>query len=152
MRVKYFVTTKLSFCLSMLCMALVTATAHSATTAQSTHSAKSMHSTAHSAESMSMHSAQSAHSTAETAHPAEADQVVIKDFMFSPMSLTVKAGTTVNWLNKDEEPHTVVSDTGLFRSNALDTNDKFSFKFDKPGTYNFTCSIHPKMVGTIVVQ
>ena len=61
-------------------------------------------------------------------------------------------GSTVAWANQDEEPHTVTSDTGLFRSGALDTNESFSFKFDKPGTYHFTCSIHPRMVGTIVVQ
>lgn len=79
-------------------------------------------------------------------------QILIKDFMFSPMSLTVKAGTTVAWANKDDEPHTVVSDTGLFRSGAVDTDESFSFKFDQPGTYHFTCSIHPRMVGTIVVQ
>ena len=78
--------------------------------------------------------------------------IVVKDFMFMPMSLTVKAGSTVTWANRDDEPHTVVSDTGLFRSDALDTNESFSFKFDRPGTYHFTCSIHPRMVGTIVVQ
>jgi plastocyanin len=78
--------------------------------------------------------------------------IEVKDFMFMPMSLTVKAGSTVTWANRDEEPHTVVSDTGLFRSDALDTNESFSFKFDKPGTYHFTCSIHPHMVGMIVVQ
>jgi plastocyanin len=55
-------------------------------------------------------------------------------------------------VNRDEEPHTVTSDTGLFRSGALDTNDTFVFKFDKPGTYHFLCSIHPQMVGTIVVE
>ena len=81
-----------------------------------------------------------------------APQILIKDFMFSPMSLTVKAGTTVTWANKDDEPHSVVSDTGLFRSGAVDTDETFAFKFDKPGTYHFTCSIHPRMVGTIVVQ
>ena len=79
-------------------------------------------------------------------------QILIKDFMFSPTSLTVKAGTTVTWSNKDDEPHTVVSDTGLFRSGAVDTDETFTFKFDRPGTYHFTCSIHPRMVGTIVVQ
>jgi len=62
----------------------------------------------------------------------------------------VKAGSTVTWTNMDEEPHTVVS--GQFRSNALDTKDSFSFKFDKPGTYSFVCTIHPQMVGTIIVQ
>lgn len=89
--------------------------------------------------------------------PAPADtpdptKIVVKDFMFVPTSLTVKTGSTVTWANKDDEPHTVVSDTGLFRSGAMDTNESFSFKFDKPGTYHFTCSIHPRMVGTIVVQ
>lgn len=83
---------------------------------------------------------------------AGTSQVVIKDFMFTPTSLAVTAGTTVKWLNEDEEPHTVISDTGLFHSAAMDTNDSFSFKFDEAGTYHFTCSIHPRMIGTIVVS
>jgi plastocyanin len=78
--------------------------------------------------------------------------VMAKDFMFAPASLTVPAGSTVTWTNKDDEPHTVVSDSGLFRSAALDTNESFSFRFDKPGTYRYICSIHPRMVGTIVVR
>jgi plastocyanin len=78
--------------------------------------------------------------------------VMAKDFMFAPTSLTVPAGSTVTWTNRDEEPHTVVSDIGLFRSGAMDTNESFSFKFDKPGTYHYACSIHPRMVGTILVQ
>jgi plastocyanin len=52
----------------------------------------------------------------------------------------------------DDEPHNVVSDTGMFRSGGIDTNERFSFKFDQPGTYHFTCSIHPRMVGTVIVQ
>jgi plastocyanin len=88
-------------------------------------------------------------STAATSEPT---RIVVKDFMFAPNSLTVKAGSTVTWANMDDEPHTVVSDTGMFRSGAMDTNESFSFKFDKPGTYHFTCSIHPRMVGTIVVE
>jgi len=84
--------------------------------------------------------------------PPDSPQILIKDFMFAPDSLTIKAGTTVTWANKDDEPHSVVSDTGLFRSGARDTDETFSFKFDKPGTYHFTCSIHPKMVGTIIVD
>jgi len=92
--------------------------------------------------------------TASLAIAAEPDtaQIVIKDFMFMPMSITIKAGSTVTWANKDDEPHTVVSDTGLFRSGAVDTDETFTFKFDKPGTYHFTCSIHPRMVGTVVVE
>ena len=79
-------------------------------------------------------------------------QIVIKDFMFAPMMSTIKAGTTVTWTNKDDEPHTVTSDTALFRSGALDTGEVYSFKFDHPGTYHFICSIHKYMVGTIVVE
>jgi plastocyanin len=78
--------------------------------------------------------------------------ITVKNFMFSPVPLTVPVGTTVTWTNMDEEPHTAVSDTGLFRSGAMDTHESFSFKFDKPGTYHFTCSIHPSMVGTVIVQ
>ena len=89
---------------------------------------------------------------AMTARAADPGQVLIKDFMFTPMTVTVKAGATVNWVNMDDEPHTVVSDTGLFRSNGLDTNETFSYKFDKPGTYRIVCSIHPRMVATVVVE
>jgi plastocyanin len=87
-----------------------------------------------------------------SATAADPNRIVIHDFMFRPTTLTVKAGSTVTWINMDEEPHTTVSVTGLFRSAALDTNDSFSFKFDEPGTYLFACSIHPQMTGTIVVQ
>jgi plastocyanin len=79
-------------------------------------------------------------------------RIVAKNFMFSPVPLTVSVGTTVTWVNMDDEPHTAVSDTGDFRSGAMDTNETFSFKFDKPGTYHFTCSIHPSMVGTVIVR
>jgi plastocyanin len=87
-----------------------------------------------------------------TAKAQDADTVVMKNFDFSPMMLTVKAGTTVTWKNLDGEPHTVVSPDGVFRSHALDQGDTFTFKFDKPGTYKFVCSIHPKMMAEIVVQ
>lgn len=79
-------------------------------------------------------------------------RVVVKEFMFAPTTLTVKAGAIVTWLNKDEEPHTIFSDAGLFRSGALDTDGTFEFKFDRPGTYHYVCTIHPRMVGTIIVE
>jgi plastocyanin len=82
----------------------------------------------------------------------DANTIVMKNFDFSPMMLTVKAGTTVTWKNLDGEPHTVVSPDGVFRSHALDQGDAFTFKFDKPGTYKYICSIHPKMRAAIVVQ
>jgi plastocyanin len=90
--------------------------------------------------------------TAVAADSPDHAQIVIKDFMFTPMAATIKAGTTVTWTNKDDEPHTVTSDTSLFRSGALDTGETFTFKFDHPGTYHFICSIHKYMVGTIVVE
>ena len=82
----------------------------------------------------------------------EANSVVMKNFDFSPMSLTVKAGRSVTWQNTDGEPHTVTSVDGLFRSGALDQNDKFTFKFVKPGTYKYICSIHPRMRAAIIVK
>jgi plastocyanin len=82
----------------------------------------------------------------------DANTIVMKNFDFSPTMLTVKAGTTVTWKNLDGEPHTVVSPDGVFRSHALDQGDAFTFKFDKPGTYKYICSIHPKMRAAIIVQ
>ena len=84
---------------------------------------------------------------------AAADTSVnIKDFAFAPTATTVTVGTTVHWKNLDGEPHTVRSVDATFRSDPLDQNDSYSVKFDKPGTYKYVCSIHPQMVGTIVVK
>jgi plastocyanin len=79
-------------------------------------------------------------------------QVEIRDFMFEPMQVKIRAGATVTWVNRDDEPHTVVSDPGLFRSGALDTDMRFAFRFEHPGTYHIICSIHPQMSATIVVE
>jgi plastocyanin len=80
--------------------------------------------------------------------------VTIDNFAFAPTLLMIAPGTKVTWINNDEEPHTVTSADGgkTFKSGALDTDDKFSFTFDKPGTYKYFCSIHPHMVATIVVK
>jgi plastocyanin len=78
--------------------------------------------------------------------------VKIDDFTFTPKSMAVKAGTTVTWTNQDDIPHTVASNTKLFRSSALDTKDKFSFTFTTPGSYEYFCSLHPHMTGVIVVE
>jgi len=88
----------------------------------------------------------------QAAPTEEANTIVMKDFHFGPTSLTIAAGTSVTWENRDEEPHTVVSFDGLFRSKGLDQNDVFTFRFDTPGTYRFLCSIHPSMIGTIIVE
>ncbi len=86
------------------------------------------------------------------ADPPEGPRILIKDFMFVPMQLSTKAGATVTWVNQDDEVHTVVSDAGLFRSGALDTDMTYSFKFDKPGTYRVFCSLHPQMKATVTVE
>jgi plastocyanin len=78
--------------------------------------------------------------------------IKIDNFSF-PQTVTVPAGTEVTWTNQDDIPHTVVSeDKTTFKSRALDTDEKFSFTFTKPGTYTYFCSIHPKMTAKIVVQ
>jgi plastocyanin len=81
-------------------------------------------------------------------------EVKIDNFSFSPANLTVAVGTTVTWINRDDIPHVVVSsdDPRAFKSKALDTDDKFSYTFTKPGTYNYFCSVHPKMTAKIVVS
>ena len=81
-----------------------------------------------------------------------ASQVMIDNFVYSPVALTVKAGTTVTWINHDDIPHTVDSTDKKFKSAALDTDDKFEFRFTEPGEYPFYCRIHPKMTGKIIVQ
>ena len=82
---------------------------------------------------------------------AEAE-VKIDNFTFDPPRLTVKAGATVTWINEDDIPHTVVSSAKLFKSRALDTDGKYSFTFTIPGSYEYFCSLHPHMTGTIVVE
>jgi len=89
--------------------------------------------------------------SAEQAQTSSAE-VKIDNFSFGPGALTVAAGTTVTWTNRDDIPHTVVSEDKVFKSKVLDTDEKFSFTFAKPGTYGYFCSVHPKMTGKVVVQ
>ena len=87
------------------------------------------------------------------ADPAPATmQVKIDNFTFSPQRVTVKAGTTVTWTNEDDIPHTVVANQKAFKSKVLDTDDKYTFTFTTAGTYDYFCSLHPHMTGTIVVE
>ena len=78
--------------------------------------------------------------------------IAIKDFAFTPRTLTIHAGSKVTWTNKDEEPHKVVEVNSAFTSQPLDTDGDFTFLFDTPGTYKYFCSLHPHMTGTIVVE
>jgi plastocyanin len=87
----------------------------------------------------------------QPAQPVTASNMVtIKNFAFSPASLTIKAGTTVTWTNQDSASHTISS--ASFSSGNLATGDKFQFTFTNPGTYAYSCGIHPSMQGTITVQ
>ena len=79
-------------------------------------------------------------------------QAAIDNFAFTPRELTVKAGSTVRWTNKDDIPHTVTSDSSLFSSPALDTNQTFQFTFEKPGKFPYFCKLHPMMTGTVAVE
>jgi len=80
-------------------------------------------------------------------------QVKIDNFTFAPNALTVPVGTTVQWVNRDDIPHTVVSDDkATFKSKVLDTDDSFSHTFSKAGAYSYFCSLHPKMAGKVVVE
>ena len=81
------------------------------------------------------------------------NKIEIKDFAFNPQTLTVRAGEKITWINRDEEPHTVVSVEKQFKkSTALDTDQEFTITAGAPGTYTYFCSVHPKMTGTIVVE
>ncbi|HXX03847.1 MAG TPA: cupredoxin family copper-binding protein [Xanthobacteraceae bacterium] len=78
--------------------------------------------------------------------------IVIDNFTFSPPRLLVKTGTTVTWTNRDDIPHAVAAVSKLFRSKALDTDEAYSFIFTAPGTYEYFCSLHPRMTAVIVVE
>jgi plastocyanin len=89
---------------------------------------------------------------AGTQEKAQAVEVKIDNFSFTPREITVAVGTKVTWVNRDDIPHTVVSTNGTFKSKALDTDDQFSFTFEKAGTYDYFCSIHPKMTAKVIVK
>jgi plastocyanin len=91
--------------------------------------------------------------TTQAAAPAgKVVEVKVDNFSFSPQTITVAPGTTVIWTNRDDIPHTVVSDDKVFKSKVLDTDEKFSFTFDKAGNFPYFCSVHPKMTGKVIVQ
>jgi plastocyanin len=80
--------------------------------------------------------------------------VKIDNFTFQPKELEVGVGTTVTWQNADDVPHTATSkdDPQTFDSGALDTDDKFTFTFSKPGKYPYYCKVHPHMTGLVTVK
>jgi plastocyanin len=89
-----------------------------------------------------------------SARPVQASSVEVKidNFSFSPAALRVRVGTQITWTNRDDIPHTVVEEGKTFRSHVLDTDEKFTFTPSKRGTYNYYCSIHPKMTAKLIVE
>lgn len=98
-----------------------------------------------------MPSAAPAASTTPSAAPSDAQAAVsIDNFAFSPATLTVAVGTTVTWTNNDAATHTVSSDA--FTSPDLGKGSAYAFTFTTPGTYPYSCGIHPSMAGTVIVK
>jgi plastocyanin len=90
-----------------------------------------------------------AHAHAPT---ADANEIVIQNFVFEPSTLTVKVGEKVTWVNRDDEPHTATATDKRFNSKTLENGDRFSTEFKAPGTYKYYCALHPKMTGQIIVK
>jgi len=88
------------------------------------------------------------------ADAAEASTVQIENYQFLPNTLTIRVGGSVTWVNRDGDVHSIAADDTpqTFKSAGLDTDDKFSFTFTKPGTYSYHCSVHPHMTGKIIVR
>ena len=91
---------------------------------------------------------------ATAAAPTMAPAITITNDSFHPGTLTVKAGSTVTWVNKDDDVHTIKSTDGpeAFNSPALDSGGHFGFTFHHAGTYHYVCTVHPYMHGVIVVR
>jgi plastocyanin len=79
-------------------------------------------------------------------------RVMIDNFKFSPVPLTVTVGSTVTWLNRDDIPHSILVPALSVHSHPMDTDESFALRFDKPGTYEYICGLHPFMHGSILVQ
>ena len=95
--------------------------------------------------------AQSAGKAAGASAPVATEAVGIKNFAFSPATITVTAGSTVVWTNNDSIQHDITFDGGSIVSSVLNHNDTFSHTFPTAGTYHYICSIHPFMHGTVIV-
>jgi plastocyanin len=90
--------------------------------------------------------------SATTAQSAGTMMIKVENYSFMPSELTVAPGTTVTWINKDDSPHTISSTDHVLASKAMDTDDQFSFTFDKEGDYKYFCTLHPYMVGVVKVR
>jgi plastocyanin len=78
------------------------------------------------------------------------DAIAVRDFEFAPVDFTAKAGEKVVWENEGEQIHNVKG-RGFF-SRAMDAGESYSFTFERPGSYDYLCTLHPRMRGTVVVE
>src|SRR6476646_741713 len=83
--------------------------------------------------------------------PVATNTVAIQNFAFSPATVTVKAGTTITWTNRDQDAHTVTAISGPFQSPTLNTGQSYQYTFSTPGRFDYLCTIHPFMTATVVV-
>jgi plastocyanin len=84
--------------------------------------------------------------------PVATNTIKIINFTFEPSNITVKVGANVTWINEDSAPHQVKEDTGLFLSSPLTNGQSFTYQFNTPGIFNYTCSIHNYMKGKVIVE
>jgi len=89
---------------------------------------------------------------ADGAAVAAGHDIVLDNFSFTPADAAVPVGSTITWTNRDEVPHNVVDTQGRFKSPVLDTDGRFSHRFDTPGVYSYFCSLHPRMTGRLSVS
>ena len=82
----------------------------------------------------------------------EGTQIGIDNFKFAPTPLTIDKGTEVTWINHDDIPHSIVLNSLAVRSKTIDTDAKFTYKFDKSGTFFYVCGLHPFMQAKVVVK
>jgi plastocyanin len=92
------------------------------------------------------------HARAAPAEDARPTEIRIAQHRYQPRTITVSPGTTLRWVNEDEDPHTVTADAGAFASRGIDTHEAFTFTFGAPGTYPYHCALHPRMTGEVVVR
>lgn len=86
------------------------------------------------------------------AQPETGPRIEIKAHGYGIPELTVRPGTTVTWINHDDDPHTVTSTENVFRSPGIDTDETYSYTFTQPGTYEYFCTLHPLMTGKVLVR
>jgi plastocyanin len=85
-----------------------------------------------------------------TATAADAE-IIVDNFTFSPVPLTVKTGATVTWVNHDDIPHSIVCPALKMKSHPMDTDETFAYRFEQEGTFDYICGLHPHMHGQVVV-